>query len=168
VQWSLDKKLTNSGVFNQIIYSYRNDKYYLGLWLNDYSTQILEYDRKSLKMVYEYPANNAGLSVSGIDGYAYFIIGQKIYRYYGGNMELMFEVNDPNFGGLVWGRNRNDILIRMQDGIAHYNGTNWQYLFKVTEPIMLAPNCVIFDKDIFIAAKIQRTGYPIVYHGKLK
>jgi hypothetical protein len=168
LQWTLDKKLSDLGAFDQIIYSPKNDKYYLILDLNDYSSQILEYDRTSLKKIYEYPPSNSGPTLSVIDGYAYFVIGQKIYRYYGGNMELILEVNDPNFGGAVWGRNRNDILIRMQDGLAHYNGTDWIYLFKVTEPTWLEPHSAIFDKDVFIPAKIQRTGYPIVYHGKLK
>lgn len=83
-------------------------------------------------------------------------------------MELIFEVNATNFGGLVWGRNRNDIFIRMKDGIAHYNGTDWQYLFKSQEPMGLSPNSLVLEKDFFIPAKLLKTGANIIYHGTLK
>lgn len=166
--WTVDKLLSDLGGFSQIIYTSKNDRYYIVLSLKDYSTQILEYDRKELKKIYEYPPSNGGPTVTVIDGYAYFVIGQKIYRYFNNNMEYIFEVNDPNFGGCVWGRNRNDIFTRMQDGLAHYNGTDWKYLFKVAEPARLAPRSAIFDKEVFIPVRVKRTGYSIIYHGKLK
>lgn len=166
--WRLDKNLTDPGAFNQLKYCPRNDKYYLVMSLRDYSNRIYEYDRNNLKLIYEYPPSNTGLGISEIDGYVYFTIGKKIYRYYNNKMEFIFEVNDSNFGGHVWGRNRNDILIRMQDGVAHYNGTDWKYLFKTPEPMMLAPNSLIFDKDFFVPTQILSTGVNIIYHGILK
>ena len=111
---------------------------------------------------------NGGPCISIIDGYLYITIDTKIYRYFNGNMEFIFEVNDHNFGVHIWGRNRKDILIRMQDGIAHYNGTDWKYLYKSPEPVILAPNCTIFNNEVFIPAKLRSTGYPIIYHGILK
>ncbi len=166
--WYLDKKLTDSGGFNQIKYCPKNNKYYLVSFLADYSNRIYEYDRKNLKMIYELPPSNSSPGISEIDGYIYMVIGKKIYRYFNGNMEFIFEVNDPNFGGVVWGRNRNDIIIRMKDGIAHYNGTDWKYLFKSLDPITLSPNSMIFKNDVFIPAKNERTGSNIIYHGILK
>lgn len=168
ISWSLDKKLNDSGVFNQIKYCSKNFKYYLRFSLADYSTRIYEYDKKDLKIIYEYSPSNAGPTISEIDGYAYIVIGKKIYRYFNGNMEFIFEVNDPNFGGVVWGRNRNDITIRMKDGVAHYNGTDWKYLFKSPDPVGFAPNSAIFKNDVFIPAKNERTGSNIIYHGILK
>jgi hypothetical protein len=166
--WSLDKKLTDSGGINQIKYSTRGDKYYLVSDLSDYTTKVYEYNRKELKMIYEHPVSNAGVTISTIDGYVYLVIGEKIYRYFNGKMEFIFEVNDSNFGGVVWGRNRKDIFIRMQDGLAHYNGTDWQYLFKFSEPMSFSPNSAVFGKDFFIPARIRATGYNIIYHGTLK
>lgn len=168
IRWILAELLPDSGGFTKIIYSPKNDKYYLLLDLSDYSSQIMEYNRISLKKIYQCPPSSTLPGLSAIDGYAYFTIEQKIYRYFRGNMEFIFEVNDQNFGGVVWGRNRNDILIKMHDGIAHYNGTDWKYLFKVAEPTWLEPHSAILEKDVFIPAKIQRTGYPIIYHGILK
>lgn len=166
--WRLDKKLTEEGLFNQLKYCPKNNKYYLGLWLTDYSVRIYEYDRNNLKMIYENPPSNVGPTISEIDGYIYVVIGHKIYRYFNGKMEFIFEINDPNFGWRVWGRNRNDILIRMKDGIAHHNGTDWKYLFKSPEPIMLSANSEIFINDVFIPAKSETSGNNIIYHGILK
>jgi hypothetical protein len=56
----------------------------------------------------------------------------------------------------------------MQDGLAHYNGTDWQYLFKSPESIKLSSNSAIFEKDFFIPAKIFKTGTNIIYHGTIK
>jgi len=167
-KWNFEKMLTDTGGFNQISYCSRNDKYYLRCPLYDYSTKIYEYDRVNLKMIYHSSPSNRQPGLSLIDGYVYIVIDNKIERYFNGRTELIFEVNDPNFGGVVWGRNKKDILIRMQDGLAHYNGTDWQYLFKSVGQTALMPNSVIFDKDIFIPAKIRTTGYPIIYHGQLK
>ncbi len=166
--WDLDKTLPDTAIFNQIEYCYRNDRYYLVCALNDYTTKIYEYDRKNLKVIYEYPPSNAGLSIASIDGYLYIAVDKKVYRYYNNKMEFIFEINSPSFGGVIWGRNRKDIFIRMQDGLAHYNGTDWQYLFKSSEPISLSPNCVVFEKEFFIPARIKTTGYNVIYHGKLK
>lgn len=165
--WQLDKILRDSALFNQIKYCYRDDKYYLVCAMFDYSTRIYEYNRKDLRMIYEYPPSNAGPTIAAIDGYAYLVIGNKIYRYFNDKKEFIFEVNDPNFGGVIWGRNRKDIFIRMQDGLAHYNGTDWRYLFQ-SESVILSPNSVMFDNDFFVPARIKNTGYPIIYHGILQ
>jgi len=92
--WSLDKKLADLGVFNQIKYAHRNDKYYLGLSLVDYSMEIYEYDRKNLSLIYKKEkGDNIFTSFAVIDGYAYIVVDNKIYRYYNGNMEFIFEVD---------------------------------------------------------------------------
>jgi hypothetical protein len=166
--WQLDKTLSDTAIFNKIIYCCRNDKYYLVSALIDYTTRIYEYDRKDLKLIYNNPPSNAGPTIASIDGYPYIVVGNKIYRYYNGNMEFIFEVDNPNFGGVVWGRSRNDIFIRMQDGIVEYNGSDWKYLYKSTTPVILSPNSAIFTNDVFFPAKIRTTGYPIIYHGALK
>ena len=166
--WGLDKTLQDTSLFNQITYSFRNDKYYIVSALNNYTTKIYEYDRKELKLIYNSTPSNAGPTIASIDGYPYLVIGNKIYRYSNGNMIFIFEVDDPNFRGNIWGRNRDDIFMMMLSGIAQYNGTDWKYLFESNESVFISPNIAIFDKDVFIPVKINRTGYPIIYHGTLK
>ncbi len=166
--WSLDKVLSDTGVFNQIIYCSNSDKYYFGLWLKDNSVKIYEYDRKILKVIYLYPPSNGGPTIASIDGNPFIVADNKIYIYLNGIMHFIFEVSDPDFGGEIWGRNINNIFIRMQNGIAQYNGTDWQYLYKSPEQIMISPYSAIFEKDVFIPAKIRSTGISIIYHGTLK
>ena len=167
--WNIDKTLPDTAIFNQIIYCAVNGKYYLRCPLSDNSTRIYEYDKKELKIIYNSTPSNSQPGLANIGGFLYIATsGGKIYKYNNGNMEFIFEVNNTNFGGAIWGRSRNDILIRMQDGIAQYNGTDWQYLFKSSTPIMLAPNSAVFNKDVFVPAKLRTTGYPIIYHGILK
>jgi len=38
-------------------------------------------------------------------------------------------VENPNFYQRMWGRNSKDIFLLMTDGLAHYNGTDIEYLF---------------------------------------
>ncbi len=165
--WQLDKTLSDTSIFNQIVYCYSNDKYYIVSALNNYTTKIYEYDRKNLKLIYTYPVSNAGPTIASIDGYPYIVAGNKIYMYLNRIMVFIFEVDDPNFGGVIWGRNRNDIIMMMQDGIAEYNGSDWKYLIKSAEAYV-SPHSAIFEKDVFIPAKIRSTGISIIYHGTLK
>lgn len=166
--WHLDKTLPDSAGFNQIKYCSRNDKYYIRCSLFNYTTRIYEYDRNNFRLIYSYPPSNGGPTIATIGGYPYIVAGNRIYRYFNGNMEFIFEVDDINFGGVIWGRNRDDIFIRMQDGLAHYNGTDRQYLFKSSAAIMLSPNSAVFSNVIFIPGQLRTTGYSIIYNGKLK
>lgn len=167
-EWVIDKKFPEMGGFNQIRYCKKNDNYYFQMRMKDYSIRVYEYDRKDLKIIYSYPPTNAGPTVSEIDGYAYVVIDNKIYRYFNGRSEFIFEVKEPDFGGVVWGRSRKDIFLRMQDGLAHYNGTDIKYMFRYDERTMMAPNMAIIGNEIFIAGYVYSTGYTVIQHGKLK
>lgn len=166
--WKLDRKIEEPSGILQFKYSQRNDRYYLTIVNSDNSETVYEYDRNNLKEICSYPQSNTGPTLAVIDGYAYVVIENKINRYVNDKMEQITEVNLPNFGRMVWGRSRNDIFIRMFDGLAHYNGSDMQYLFKTSANTALAPNMAIFDKDIFINVKDYTTGYNIIYHGALK
>lgn len=166
-KWNLDKVLGDLGGFMQIKYIPKEDKYYMVSNFSDYSLKIYEYDRQSFKLLLSYPPTNIGPTIAEIDGYLYAVIDKKIFRYYKGRDELIFEINLPNFGGVIWGRNRNDIFVRMLDGLAHFDGKDVKYLFKTSNNIMMAPNMVIFEKDVFIPCKDYTKNCNIVYHGKL-
>jgi hypothetical protein len=173
ITWSLFKKFENIGIINFIKYSSKNDKYYCNSVLTDEggnsTERVYEFDRDKLKMLNEHAMTSEMMSaINTIRGYIYITLGNKIYCYANGTMELMFEINKPYFGGQLWGRNRNDILIRMYDGVAHYNGTDIQYLIKFPNDNRLSTNAMIFEKEVFIPAKDYNTGYSLIYHGVLK
>jgi hypothetical protein len=171
--WSLYKTFENTGVVNFIKYSSKNDKYYCTSVLEDdsgiYTERVYEFDRESLKLLNEHLVSSEMPStINTIQGYVYITIGKKTYRYVNNTMELMFEVNDSNFGWQLWGRNCNDILIRMYDGIAHYNGADIKYLLKFSNDNRLAAHAIVLEKEVFIPATDYNTGYQLIYHGVLK
>ena len=170
--WRNDKVINDSGGFMRMFYSSRNDRYYFlsGYVAEDNSLtyNIFEYDKKYLTKILSTQGKDGLTSIYRIDDYPYFFIGTKVYRYFNNNSEYIFEISDPNKGGLLGGRNRKDILVRMQNGIAHYNGTDLQYLIKFNNKRLLASDAMVFEKDVFVTAKDYVTGYSIIYHGVLR
>jgi len=170
--WTLHKILENKGIINLINYSKRNNVYYFSTYLtnntNTDTVRLYSYDGNELRLLSENRESAITmLAINTIDEYVYETVNKKAYRFIKENAEYIFEVNNPNFGGQLWGRGRNDILIRMFDGIAHYNGTDWQYLLKLSN-IVLDAKAAIFEKEVFIPAKDNNTGYSLIYHGVLK
>ena len=65
--------------------------------------------------------------ISMINGEVYF--GSAIETRENGQFQTILTVDNPNFYQRIWGRNEKDIFLMMGDGLAHYNGTDIQYLF---------------------------------------
>ena len=165
--WKVDKKFDYPFTVLQICYSLRNDRYYITSTNNNGPETVYEYDRTNFKEIFKYHTSNPGPTLAVIDKYAHIVIEDKVYRYRNDKMELITGINDAKFGGIVWGRGRNDIFIRMIDGLAHYNGSDVKYQFKVPESYRMNANMAIFEKDVFISAMDLNSGYNIIYHGKL-
>ncbi|MDT3695538.1 MAG: hypothetical protein ROY99_04035 [Ignavibacterium sp.] len=78
------------------------------------------------------------------------------------------QVSNSNFYQRIWGRNSKDIFLLMTDGLAHYNGTDIQYLFYFNKvPRTQIYGVALFDKDAFFLVYESQTGLSFVYHGKL-
>lgn len=171
--WQLDNIIKNSGGIIRVRYSSVNNKYYFSTYIdnttqND-SVKLYEYNGKDLKVIYQnYVSGNTSCTINDINGYLYVTIGHKIYMYYNNNFNQLMEINNSNFGGQTWGRNKNDILIRMNDGLMHYNGTDEQYILKFPINITFGTSALVLDKDVFLHAFDDNTGYNIIYHGQLK
>jgi len=108
---------------------------------------------------------------SMIDGQVYFIIAKKIYRYIDGEFVQQFSVTHPEFGYQIYGRNAQDIFLRMQDGLAHYNGNDVQYLytFPPESRASISPSPVLFKDEVFFpvwAPGLQQSN--LVLHGTLQ
>lgn len=138
--WQLNKIIRNSGVIIRARYSAVNDMFYFSAYLDNEAkndtVRLYEYNGKNLKVIYDnYVSENTSCVINDINGYLYVTIGRKIYMYYKDNFEQILEINNPNFGGQTWGRNKNDIFIRMFDGLMHYNGSDTQYILKFPENV---------------------------------
>ncbi len=168
--WSLFKIFENSGVFTSLKYSSKNDKYYFKSSLqNNFGVSIdrvYEFDRNEIKLIKEHEARGDNrTTVNTINGYVYITVGNKLYRYINDNMELLYEITDSNFIDPLGGRNKKDIFFGMTDGIAHYNGTDFQYLLKVQENVWINNKAMVFEKDIFIPVQDFNSGSLLIYHG---
>jgi len=171
--WYLNKVLKNNGNITRIRYSSVNDRYYLLTALDNEiekdTVRLYEYDSNNLKTIYEnYVSENTSCVMNDINGYLYVTIGRKIFMYYKNNFEQILEINDSNFGGQTWGRNKKDIFIRMFDGLMHYNGTDASYILKFPSGVRFGTSALVLEKDIFLHAYDNNTGYNIIYHGVLK
>jgi hypothetical protein len=150
-----------------------NPNYYLlGLTsnLNEDSTRIYEFDGKNIREIY------AGRSIVEeygnfeiIGGKIYFQQGRSIYRYNEIQFSLIYYVNEQNFGLSYGGRSMKDLFLRMYDGIAHYNGTDVQYVYRLTNyNIAIDGNFLVFEKDVFFMADNRSNGLNYIIRGKIK
>ena len=95
-----------------IIYEYMNNKY-----INLYSS----IESKGLQA-----------DISLINNEVYFVLGNKIAIRRNNQFQTIITVDNPNFYQRIWGRNSKDIFLLMTDGLAHYDGSDIEYLFYFT------------------------------------
>lgn len=97
-------------------------------------------------------------------------IDQKIYKYENGQLDLWKDLSGSAYGGKIWcGRNENDFFIGTftGKGIAHYNGTDFQTIYKFKSELDIYGG-YIFDNDVFFLLKaINGSGDNYILHGKL-
>jgi hypothetical protein len=104
-----------------------------------------------------------------VNGKVYFLIAQDVYRYLNGNFVKQFSLTHQNFGYQFYGRNEKDIFVRMRDGLAHYNGTDLQYLYNFPlNMVSIRNEPVLFEKEVFFALWDATHVKNMVLHGKLK
>ena len=95
-----------------------------------------------------------------------FVNNQKIiYKFNGSGFDLWKDLSNTTFKGTIWGRNEIDFLCMANDGIGHYNGTDYQTIYKTNIRLSCG---VIFGKDVFIAGEEKEAKKVIIIHGKLK
>ena len=62
---------------------------------------------------------------------------------------------------------KNDIFIEMNDGLAHYNGTDIEYLFQFDKPYTAIFRAQLFENDVFFLIYESQTNLSIISHGIL-
>lgn len=128
---------------------------------------LFEFDGKNIWKIYEDDFNSqTWCNLENVGEQLYFLIGNKICSYKDGKFNTLVNINLPNYNQGFWGRDEKDIIIPMTDGIAHYNGTDIQYIyhFKGSEGIFGA---VVLPKDIFILTKDFNNYSNIMIRGTL-
>jgi hypothetical protein len=98
----------------------------------------------------------------------YFVIGQEIFRYINERFIKIFSIAQDEFGNQIFGRNENDFFLLMFNGVAHFNGTDVEYLYHFSPPsINLMKNAVIFEREVFFCGLSRLDWSNVVLHGKL-
>ncbi|MEW6654378.1 MAG: hypothetical protein AB1394_13080 [Bacteroidota bacterium] len=121
-----------------------------------------------IKLIYEGRDNlSSGAFIQIIDNQLYHTIGNTINNYLGGRFKEVLQVKVPNFGTQIFGRNKNDILLRMTDGIAHYNGNDIEYLYRFNRRTSIT-DAFLFENEVFFLAFDLTNGNDLIFHGKLK
>ncbi|MFA6596645.1 MAG: hypothetical protein WCS69_02910 [Ignavibacteriaceae bacterium] len=145
-----------------------SNNYYLSGAGHDSYAGLFDFDGYTLHLIYEEPFSpSTWTDVHEVDGYLYAIIGKEIKIGTPQGLSLYFRVDDPNFGGQIFGRSKKDIFIRMLDGIAHYNGSDIEYLYKFNSQTSIS-GAAIFDKEVFFLALDVPSFSNIIIHGKQK
>ena len=55
----------------------------------------------------------------------------------------------------------------MNDGLAHYNGTDIEYLFQFDKPYTAIFRAQLFENDVFFLIYESQTNLSIISHGML-
>lgn len=162
------KKNTTS---SQIYKSSTDNKYYIdGLHWNlmGDSSFIFQFDGQNIKTLY---SGTVGTSQSGeialVGNEVLFILGRKIATYDGANFHDVTYINEPRYDNGIIGRSRADLFLFTLDGIAHYNGSDVQYLFRINSNERLR-SAIIFNTQIIFTALDYNTGNTLIIKGELK
>jgi len=175
IKWEL-KKITNKPNvhFYRIYPADNGEKFFIHvlkrnkITYND-TTAIYVFDGSNLKEIFQSPCTTYESSlISKIGNDLYFTSNRKIYRYLNGNINEYKTIEDYNNGAFISGRSEKDIFLWMWDGLAHFNGNDVQYIFKLKNPIHVIDNVLIFEKEIFFFAKEESTGNFYFAKGELK
>lgn len=133
------------------------------------STLIFEYTAGKFRQLYS-SVWTGGLQtdISLIDHEVYFILGNKIAKRKNNEFQSFLQIDNPNFYQRIWGRNSKDIFLLMTDGLAHYNGSDIEYLFYFNiTPRTQIYGASLFEDDAFFLVFEAQSGLKLVYHGKL-
>lgn len=144
-----------------------NGRYFIWANSNDYSTwtdtlKILEFDGKKVKEIASQQYSDySGISMTFIKGRTYFFINSDVCRYIDGGIKVIKTIPGINRGYILGGRSENDLFFALPEGVAHYNGTDLQLIYKKPASTYIY-DMAIFENEIFILADlIQQKSYII-------
>jgi hypothetical protein len=172
-KWEMINTDALYGIVEHLYKNFSDNKIYLqvigGRNLTD-STHIYEYSEgKYLKLYSNIWTKGLQADISLINNEVHFVLGNEIAVRRNNKFQTIVNVNNQNFYQRIWGRSSNDILLLMTDGLAHYNGSDIEYLFYFNKtPRTQIYGAALFENDIFFLVDEAPTGLTLIYHGKLK
>jgi hypothetical protein len=105
-------------------------------------------------------------NLHAINRKAYFVVDRDVYTYANRMLIKRLSIHYPQFNWAIFGRSEVDLFVGMKDGLAHYDGTDTEYIYNFPGNHMGAVNePIIFEKEIFLGISSPRN---MVLHGRLK
>jgi hypothetical protein len=174
-KWSMLDTRPISGVVANVYKNVKDNKTYIltyksGGGIDPDSSIIYEYDQSNFKKIYS-SIWTSGLQaeIRLIDNEVYFILGNQIAKRVNGQFQSFLEINNHKFYQRIWGKNSKDIFLLMTDGLAHYNGSDIQYLFNFNiTPRTQIFGVALFEKEVFFLVYESQTRLSMSYHGKIE
>ena len=150
----------------------RNNKYYIYGQNSNYQTgrdtlKFFEFDGYSVKEIHSVLfTSDSFITMKKIKNKIYFAKECNVCRYINGSFRVIKTIEGINRGGLIGGRNENDLFFFLPEGIAHYNGTDILNIHKKPGTSSFF-DALIFENEIFfVTADIQKRSY--IIKGTLK
>lgn len=128
-----------------------------------FTDKLIVYDGTSFTEIYSSRKITGYLDASDDD--VYISIGQKIYKYINGKLQVWKDFTGTKFFARVWARREMDFFCGNTDGLGHYNGSDFQTIYQTNLDIFDAS---IFEKDVFFLARDHVQNSSVIIHGKLK
>jgi hypothetical protein len=175
-QWVTIYTSSGNSIYENFIKIYRSNStdrnyYILSYYGNDADTsKIYQFDGAKLKEIYSSPITRMESADLGIvSNEVYFILGYRICILQNNIFQTLLTVPGNNFLMGISGRSRNDIFLEMTDGIAHYNGSDVEYLYHFINPnIGIYGTPLVFEKEVFILAYDFTNKLNLIFRGTLK
>ena len=124
--------------------------------------KILSFNGKELKVVY---SGSTYAHLESIDGEIYVVIREKIYKYSDGGLILWKDFTATEYRGRAIGWSEKDFFCITNDGISHYNGTDFKTLYKTD---MSSSSGIAVPNNIFFIFFEFKTGYNVIIRGELQ
>ncbi len=133
--------------------------------IEDTSKLFLLNDNNQLQLV---NSNTHSVGLELINDILYVIIEKNIYKFSRTGLVHWKTFDVENSGFRIWGRNEKDIFLRMQDGVAHYNGSNIEYIYKFnTQNYLTITGAAIFSDTIFFLITDYTSHLNLILKGTL-
>jgi hypothetical protein len=94
--------------------------------------------------------------------------GRELLFFDGINQQELITVQNSEFGYSVEGRSIKDVFVGMLDGIAHYNGSDIEYLYNFSDPNIRGDFIKVFPNSLFINTYNNSKHINIIFRGYLK
>ncbi len=125
--------------------------------------KVYYWDRQELK---ELLSGSGWSFVTKLGDEIFATLSSKIYKY--SNKQLTLWKNNSGTGidgNIVCGRSRNDFFIGSNNGITHYNGTDFTTIFQTS---LTVERGITFENDVFFIGTNYSNGKNYIIHGQLK